>query len=449
MARDVNEFISEALKEGYGMEDVVGFMANHKNEDYRNWASNWVNTANSPEYKTGFADEQIGFEKGKEALKNQFEAKKKEATTTDVFGMNIPSVLTGPGAQLAGVALLGAGAGYGLSKLKDRSIKNPKVAEVVGDIVSETKIDPTFNPDPTKSSPASMIEKAQQRVEAGRAAGIGQTTVQGGAAPTATTSSVPPSMASQSVSQSPSSAVEAVKTGENLSKVIQTDVAKELDKAEGIRPRAELVSKFGQPSVETGSGIPAYAGSGPARQRGARGGVYESLAKVPAGQVFVPDMGPGTNTIRQAIGQDAYEQLVRQQGQAIGSDASARAMMKNIEANRVGPPITREMRKDIGVSPLPNTTGIPMKAVKVAGVLGSLIAATDAAKAASQGDTAPAKELAFDLGTSGGLAAILGGPAAAALLSAFGSSGLNKKEDVELAKRWRKGSSTPAKPTVD
>ena len=64
-----------------------------------------------------------------------------------------------------------------------------------------------------------------------------------------------------------------------------------------------------------------------------------------------------------------------------------------------------------------------------------LMAMADAANAAQKGDTAPAKEVGFDLASGYALTKLLGGPAAAALALAFGSSGLNAGEEKELAKR--------------
>jgi len=426
MARDVNEFISEALKEGYGMEDVVGFMANHKNEDYRNWASNWVNTANSPEYKTGFADEQIGFEKGKEALKNQFEAKKKEATTTDVFGMNIPSVLTGPGAQLAGVALLGAGAGYGLSKLKDRSIKNPKVAEVVGDIVNETKINPAFNPDPTKSSPASMIEKVQQRVEAGRAAGIGQGSVPGSAAPTAAPAPVSAPVAPQPVAQAPVTATEAIATGQSPSKAIQMDVAQQLDAtpAGAVAPESG-VKKRAAKTTQT----------------------FKSPEKLPEGMTFRGDLGPGDNWLYNTYGAEGRKAILSafNEGKPAVSYERAKELSQMVQQGRVGPVIPRDIAKERGIAPPETNYGKLGQAIKVAGAAGLGLTAAqmaNAAQQARQGNYAPAGEFGFNL------LGLLPGLGTAFNIGTY-SPELGADEQKELAKRWRKGSSMPAQPTVD
>lgn len=68
-----------------------------------------------------------------------------------------------------------------------------------------------------------------------------------------------------------------------------------------------------------------------------------------------------------------------------------------------------------------------------------LMAMADAAKAATEGNMKPSKELGFDLATGAGMAKILGGPAALAASMAFGASGLNPNEEKELAYRRKVG----------
>jgi hypothetical protein len=68
-----------------------------------------------------------------------------------------------------------------------------------------------------------------------------------------------------------------------------------------------------------------------------------------------------------------------------------------------------------------------------------LMAMADAAKAATEGNMAPSKELGFDLATGAGMAKMLGGPAALAASMAFGSAGLNPNEEKELAYRRKVG----------
>lgn len=68
-----------------------------------------------------------------------------------------------------------------------------------------------------------------------------------------------------------------------------------------------------------------------------------------------------------------------------------------------------------------------------------LMAMADAAKAATEGNMTPSKELGFDLATGAGMAKMLGGPAALAASMAFGSAGLNPNEEKELAYRRKVG----------
>jgi len=68
-----------------------------------------------------------------------------------------------------------------------------------------------------------------------------------------------------------------------------------------------------------------------------------------------------------------------------------------------------------------------------------LMSMVDAANAAQKGNTAPAKEVGFDLASGYTLAKLLGGPAAAAAALALGSSGLNSNEQQDLEYRRRVG----------
>jgi hypothetical protein len=79
------------------------------------------------------------------------------------------------------------------------------------------------------------------------------------------------------------------------------------------------------------------------------------------------------------------------------------------------------------------------KALKNAGKAFLGLAIADAANAATEGNTAPAKEVGFDLATGALLAKILGGPASIAGALGLGSAGLNKGEEQELAYRNKVG----------
>ena len=402
MPRDVNEFISEALKEGYDINDVVGFMSKHPDEEYQKWASNWSSTSAAPEYKTGSADQQIKFDEEKDRLRQEFDKKLKEATTTNVMGFDVPSILTGPATAITGAAALGGAYLLGKKGLQSRSIKNPQVAEAVGDIakVESSPVDynvPAYQrkatiletagtpiPEPKQPSPMEILQKRASEIKSANQPQASAQPVAPGPIqrqPIPETVGAPPFAAPAPKAPVPptTSVTEAVTAGQSPNQAIQATIAKEIDSAGGLR---------------TGSGLPAVAGTGEQRLRSPRGGVYESAAKVPAGQAFVPGMGPGTNTVRQALGEEGYQQFVRQLGRPIGSDAEAKQLLKEFAENRVGPPVTREMRKSLGVAPLPNTPGIAMKAAKVAGVGGAILAMADLARAAQQTKEGEYKEAA-------------------------------------------------------
>ena len=93
MPRDVNEFISEALKEGYGIEDVVDFMSKHKDETYRGWASNWTETAQAPQYKAGSADQQIKFEEEKGRIKSDYAQELNKEIVLNKFDKEIQQII--------------------------------------------------------------------------------------------------------------------------------------------------------------------------------------------------------------------------------------------------------------------------------------------------------------------------------------------------------------------
>ena len=92
------------------------------------------------------------------------------------------------------------------------------------------------------------LEQLQQRVEAGRAAGINQTTVQGGVTPPAAPAPVPAPVAPQPIAQAPVTATEAVATGQSPSKAIQLDVAQQLDAASAEPEIKGAVKPKGRPA---------------------------------------------------------------------------------------------------------------------------------------------------------------------------------------------------------
>ena len=149
--------------------------------------------------------------------------------------------------------------------------------------------------------------------------------------------------------------------------------------------------------LRTGAGLPAYAGEGKPRERFPK--EFKTIADVPKGYAFIPGAGPGTNTMRNLVGQEGYNEAVRLHGGPFGSHQEAVDFMDKYNAEtRIGPPADRELRKSLGLSMPENTKGIPFKVpkAKVAGVAGAIVAMSDVAKAA-QGDTSGLKETAFNV----------------------------------------------------
>ena len=79
------------------------------------------------------------------------------------------------------------------------------------------------------------------------------------------------------------------------------------------------------------------------------------------------------------------------------------------------------------------------KFLKNAGKTALVLSIANAANAATQGNTAPAKEVGFDLAGGALLAQLLGGPASIAAALGLGSAGLNQGEEQELAYRRKVG----------
>jgi len=149
--------------------------------------------------------------------------------------------------------------------------------------------------------------------------------------------------------------------------------------------------------LKTGSGLTAYAGEGKPRERFPK--EFKTIADVPKGYAFIPGAGPGTNTMRNLVGQEGYNEAVRLHGGPFGSHQEAVDFMDKYNAEtRIGPPADRELRKKLKLPMPENTTGIPFKVPKaiVAGIGGAIVAMSDVAKAA-RGDTSGLKESAFNV----------------------------------------------------
>jgi len=149
--------------------------------------------------------------------------------------------------------------------------------------------------------------------------------------------------------------------------------------AEG-RKQAAIVPPPAQPSLMTGSGMPAYQGTGPKGTKLSTN--IPSLALVPEDKVFVPG-GQFMDIIRNATGQEAYTGNLKQYGYPETPQKgyeTARSINESLGR------ATREEAKAAGTALGENTKAITqkvggIKGVKVGGVAGALISLTDLAKA--------------------------------------------------------------------
>ena len=149
--------------------------------------------------------------------------------------------------------------------------------------------------------------------------------------------------------------------------------------AEG-RKQAAIVPPPSQPSLMTGSGMPAYQGTGP---KGAKLSTnIPSLANLPEDKVFVPG-GQYMDIIRNATGQEAYTENLKKYGYPVTPQQGYETGRKiNESLGR----LTREEAKATGAALGEPTKAITekvnkIKMVKVGGVAGALISLTDLAKA--------------------------------------------------------------------
>lgn len=270
------------------------------------------------------------------------------------------------------------------------------------------------------------LEQLQQRLEAGRAAGIGQTPVQGSVTPPAAPAPVPAPVAPQPIAQAPVTATEAVATGQSPSKAIQMDVAQQLDAtpAGAVAPESG-VKKRAAKTTQT----------------------FKSPEKLPEGMTFRGDLGPGDNWLYNTYGAEGRRAILSafNEGKPAVSYERAKELSQMVQQGRVGPVIPREIAKERGIAPPETNYGKLGQAIKVAGAAGLGLTAAqmaNAAQQARQGNYAPAGEFGFNL------LGLLPGLGTAFNIGTY-SPELGAGEQKELAKRWRTGSSTPAKPTVD
>ena len=149
--------------------------------------------------------------------------------------------------------------------------------------------------------------------------------------------------------------------------------------AEG-RKKVAIVPPPAQPSLMTGSGMPAYQGTGPKGTKLSTN--IPSLALVPEDKVFVPG-GQFMDIIRNATGQEAYTGNLKKYGYPETPQKGYETARSINESLGRAP---REEAKAAGAALGDNTKAITqkvggIKGVKVGGVLGALISLSDLAKA--------------------------------------------------------------------
>tara|TARA_R110000868_G_scaffold157474_1_gene384759 strand:- start:383 stop:1861 length:1479 start_codon:yes stop_codon:yes gene_type:complete len=158
---------------------------------------------------------------------------------------------------------------------------------------------------------------------------------------------------------------------------------------EAIKSTAQ--TSLGKPDLVTGTGMPAYQGQGAEGSKPAhKKGVFESVKQIPKEYVFVPT-GQNMDIVRNAVGQPEYTKNLKSSGGYPASPQTAYEQSRNI--NKSLGRATMAEAKASGVAlpePTPSITQkiAGSKTVRVAGVTGALILASDLASAAQEGVTA-------------------------------------------------------------
>lgn len=151
-------------------------------------------------------------------------------------------------------------------------------------------------------------------------------------------------------------------------------------------------------TLTTGSGMAAHAGKGPAE--GKLRSEFASIGEVPEGLAFVPG-GQQMDALRNSIGQENFTKLIKEKGRYPINYDEALDWTREF-AGKEGAPMGRAERIAKGLPPPEGTPGIAKtvnkkKLVKVGGIGGALIAATDIANAASKGKYGEAADIATDI----------------------------------------------------
>jgi hypothetical protein len=193
---------------------------------------------------------------------------------------------------------------------------------------------------------------------------------------------------------------------------------------EAIKSTAQ--TSLGKPDLVTGTGMPAYQGQGDEGSKLAhKKGVFESVKQIPKEYVFVPT-GQNMDIVRNAVGQPEYTKNLKSSGGYPASPQAAYEQSRNINKSLGRASMAEAKASGVALpEPTPSITQkiAGSKTVRVAGVTGALILASDLASAAQEGVTA-AKQGDRQMAT-GYLTDILGaltGPVGFTASQLFGTS---------------------------
>lgn len=200
---------------------------------------------------------------------------------------------------------------------------------------------------------------------------------------------VAPVEAAPAPAATPEKRVEAIKSLEPTPEKATNDkVLETLKEQQESAKNAKQV--LGEPDLTTGSGMPAYQGQG---EEGGKvvhkKGAINSLKDIPQNMVFVPG-GQNMDIVRNAVGQPEYTKNLKSAGGYPESPQAAYETSRNINKS-LGRSSMAEAKAS-GV-PLPEPTQsitqkiAGSKTVKLGGVTGALILATDLASAATTGES--------------------------------------------------------------
>lgn len=252
----------------------------------------------------------------------------------------------------------------------------PNIAEVAPKL--DPKIPALFQPSATAASPVAPVEPP-----IAAAAPVAAPVLPPEAAPVAAAPVEP--VAAMPLETTSAPAEVAPEAPKNTNEKILETINKVAPKAEA----APVESTLGKPDLTTGSGMPAYQGKG---EEGGKlkhkKGVFESLNQIPKEYVFVPN-GQNMDTVRNAVGQTEYTKNLKSSGGYPTSQQAAHEQSKSI--NQSLGRVSNAEAKAAGtfVEPTPSITQkiAGVKTVKVAGMTGALILATDLASAATTGES--------------------------------------------------------------